>query len=166
MAAAAYESLREIARAYARREGPSKGIQPSSLVNDAYLRLASQRRIDWKGKTHFLAVAAREMRRILVDRARWRRAKKHGGSLVRVSLNEASAPAEEGRLADVLDLEAALQELSALDPRAARVVELRFFGGLSTEESALVLGVSPRTVRGDWQMARAWLRSRLQKGQA
>jgi RNA polymerase sigma factor (TIGR02999 family) len=155
-----HEELRVIARAYMRGERSDHTLQPTALVNEAYLRLVGDAGLRWGTRTQFLAVAAQMMRRILVEHARGRGARKRGGDWSRVPLE---APAAELALPDLalLDLEDALEALSALDARAGRVVELRFFGGLDLGEIADVLGVSKRTAEGDWYMARAWLRDRL-----
>jgi len=154
-----YSELRRRAGRYMRRERRSHTLQPSGLVNEAYLRLAGAPDLDWHDRAHFFAIAARVMRQVLVDHARRRRAAKREGC--HVTLGDADAPAAP---LEVLDLEDALKELVALDPRQARVVELRFFGGLDVEETAGVLGLSPRTVKREWQTARAWLQHRLLHG--
>jgi RNA polymerase sigma factor (TIGR02999 family) len=154
-----YAELRRQARHYMRRERRSHTLQPSGLVNEAYLRLAGSPDLGWQDRAHFFAIAARVMRQVLVDHARRRRAAKREGC--RVTLEDAKAPAAP---LELLDLENALTELVALDPRQARVVELRFFGGLDVEETADVLGLSARTVKREWQTARAWLQHRLLRG--
>ena len=155
-----YGELRRQAGRYMRRERRSHTLQPSGLVNEAYLRLAGSPDLDWHDRAHFFAIAARVMRQVLVDHARRRRAAKREGC--HVTLEDADAPAAP---LELLDLEDALKELVALDPRQARVVELRFFGGLDVEETAGVLGLSPRTVKREWQTARAWLQHRLLHGE-
>ena len=153
-----YGELRRRAAAYLRRERPGHTLRPTDLVHEAYLRLCSQNAA-WQNREQFFGVAARLMRRILVDHARARRAAKRGRGL-RVTLSEAlaaSAPPEP----DILDLDAALDELAARDERQARLVELRFFGGLTQEESAQVIGVSLATANREWAMAKAWLYRRL-----
>jgi RNA polymerase sigma-70 factor, ECF subfamily len=154
-----YAELRRQARHYMRRERRSHTLQPSGLVNEAYLRLAGSPDLGWQDRAHFFAIAARVMRQVLVDHARRRRAAKREGC--RVTLEDAKAPAAP---LELLDLENALTELVALDPRQASVVELRFFGGLDVEETADVLGLSARTVKREWQTARAWLQHRLLRG--
>lgn len=154
-----YGELRRQAARYMRRERRGHTLQPSGLVNEAYLRLAGSPAPDWHDRTHFFAIAARVMRQVLVDHARRRQAAKREGC--QVTLEDAGAP--EAPL-ELLDLESALAELVALDPRQARVVELRFFGGLDVDETAEVLGLSPRTVKREWQTARAWLQHRLVHG--
>ena len=148
--------LRRQAGRYMRRERRGHTLQPSGLVNETYLRLAAAPGLDWQSRAQFFAIAARVMRQVLVDHARRRRAAKREGR--RVTLTDAGAPAVP---LDLLDLESALGELAVLDPRQARVVELRFFGGLDVEETAEVLGVSARTVKREWRTARAWLQQRL-----
>lgn len=154
--------LRAIARRHLRREGGSASLQPTELVHEAFLRLMDQR-TDWKGRAHFLGVAAQAMRRILVDRGRRRRAAKRPQQALRVTL-DGLAVRDSGREVDVLDLHRALEELASLDPRAARVVELRSFGGCSVPEVAEVLAVSEATVARDWRMALTWLRRALAAG--
>lgn len=154
-----YGELRRQAGRYMRRERRGHTLQPSGLVNEAYLRLAGAPDLDWHSRAHFFAIAARVMRQVLVDHARRRQAAKREGCLV--TLEDADAPAAP---LELLDLETALRELVALDPRQARVVELRFFGGLDVEETAAVLGLSARTVKREWQTARAWLQHRLLQG--
>lgn len=152
--------LRRIARSFLRAQAPGLTLQPTALVNEAYLRLIEGRSASWESRVQFFAYAATTMRRILVNHLRDRRAAKRGGLEARVSLEgicEAAAPAESRRETDLLDLDSALQELTRLDQRQARIVELRYFGGLSVEETALALGISPRTVKREWQSARLWL---------
>jgi RNA polymerase sigma factor (TIGR02999 family) len=157
-----YDELRKIAAGYLRRERDGHTLQPTALVHEAYVRLIDQR-VRWQSRAHFLGVAAQLMRRILVDYARGRHADKRGGGFAMVALDEAMlAPYEKD--VDVVALDDALQALSALDPQQSRVVELRFFGGLSIEEAAEVLGVSSSTVSRDWTVARTWLRREIAKG--
>jgi RNA polymerase sigma factor (TIGR02999 family) len=153
--AVVYDELRRRAAAHLRRERPGHTLQPTALVNEAYLRLVGQRAA-WKSRGQFFGVAAEIMRRILVDRARARRAAKRSGQWSRVSLDPALTVAPQDAV-DVLDLDAALTRLAALDPRKSRIAELRFFAGLSLEETGDTLGVSLATVERDWQAARAWL---------
>jgi RNA polymerase sigma factor (TIGR02999 family) len=157
-----YEELRRLARAYFDRQGAAHTLQPTALVHEAFMRLADDRGADWSGRDHFFAVAAMAMRQILVDHARRRKARKRGGDWDRVTLEAAVAPS--GTDLDVVDLDEALQRLAAHDPRQARVVTLRFFGGLSNEAVADVLGVSRATVANDWRFARAWLAGELRRG--
>ena len=151
-----YADLRRMAAACLKRERRDHTLQPTALVHEAYLRLASQLDRDYNNRAHFMAVAAQVMRRVLVDWARARGASKRGGDVQRVELREASAQAPNWS-AQMLDLDRALQQLAARDPRAAKVVELRFFGGLTDEEIAIVVDTSDRTVSRDWEFARAWL---------
>jgi RNA polymerase sigma factor (TIGR02999 family) len=157
---ALYDEFRAMAARYLSREGPDHTLQPTALVNEAYLRLVDQTRVSWKGRSHFLAVGAQAMRRILVDHARARGRVKRGGDRQRMELNEgvALSPTRE---VDVLAVDEALQKLARLDERQASIVELRFFAGLDVAEVAEVLGVSKRTVEGDWTHVRAWLRREL-----
>lgn len=148
--------LRRLALGYLKRERPDHTLQPTALVNEAYLRLLDLKSAGWQNRTHFLGVAASVMRRILVDYARRHRNLKRGGQFVRVSLDEeVISPAVQS--ADLVALDEALERLAAIDARKSRIVELRFFGGLSVEETAEVLKVSPRTVKREWSLAQAWL---------
>jgi RNA polymerase sigma-70 factor (ECF subfamily) len=147
--------LNRIARCCLAGERPNSSVSATALVNETFLRLCELERIDWQDRSHFLAMSARLMRRILVDLARARRCDKRGGGLVRVTLDEGLLAAE--RDTDLLRLEAALETLASLDERKARVVELRFFGGLTADETAEVLGVTAKTVLRDWSFAKAWL---------
>jgi len=158
-----YDDLRERARRQLARERPGHTLQPTALVHEAYLRLLDHRRIDWQNRAHFLAVAALTMRRILVSHARRRRSAKRGGGAVAVTL-EVDLAGGAARSEPILALEEALAELEALEGRQGRVVELRYFGGLTIEEAAEVLGVSPATVKLDWALAKAWLFRRLRAG--
>ncbi len=151
-----YQELHQRAERYLRQERPGHLLQPTALVNEAYLRLIDCDNIHWRNRAHFFAVAAQLMRRILVDFARERDYVKHGGGLQRVSLFEAAAATQQ-ESADIVALNDALDALVELDPRQSRVVELRFFGGLKLEEIAEVLKVSVGTVRRDWSLAQAWL---------
>lgn len=155
-----YEDLRRIAAGALRHERSDHTLQPTALVHEAYLRLAEEPEGRWENRAHFLAVAARAMRRILVDHARGRNARKRGSGVARFSLEEVEAAAADEEL-DLVVLDQALARLSALDPRQGRIVELRFFGGLSVEETGIVVGASPRTVKRDWQIARAWLKREM-----
>jgi RNA polymerase sigma-70 factor (ECF subfamily) len=163
---AVYDELRRLARAYMSREPPGHALQPTALVHEAYLKLVDQTRADWKGKTHFFAVGARVMRRLLVDHARERGALKRGAGWQRVTLSGAfeALPGDGLAPEQLLDLDAALDRLAALDAREARVVTLRFFGGLTVEEVAQALDVSERTVDNDWRHAQAWLKLELSGG--
>ncbi|MFH1107766.1 MAG: sigma-70 family RNA polymerase sigma factor [Planctomycetota bacterium] len=158
-----YDQLRELAGRELRKEAPGHMLQPTALVHEAYLRLVDQTRVDWQGRTHFMAVAAMTIRRILVDHARKKAACKRGGSRPTLVLDETIAvlPARELNL---VALDEALSDLAQFDERESRVVELRFFAGLTEQEVAAHLGVSERTVREDWRHARVWLRRRLEEG--
>jgi RNA polymerase sigma-70 factor (ECF subfamily) len=151
-----YQELRRTAHRQLRGERPGQGPQTTSLVHEAYMRLLDSSRVRWQNRSHFYAVSAQLMRRILVDFARARRAQKRGGDAVRVPIDEALDALPERR-ADVVALDDALEALAQFDPRKVQVVELRFFGGLSVEETADVLSVSPDTVMRDWKLAKAWL---------
>jgi len=155
-----HRELRRRAAARLRREPPGHPLQPSDLVNEAYLRLVDQRDGDWQNRAHFFALASEMMRRILVDHARRRHMAKRSGGWARVTLEDEEAQYDP-RDVDLLDLDAALSELAALDPRKSRGAELRFFGVLSHDDVAYALGISRATVERDWQMARAWLYRRL-----
>lgn len=152
-----YEELRRLAHQYLRRERRGHTLQTSALVHEAYVRLVDQTSIKWQGRAHFFGIAARLMRQVLVDYARTRRYAKRGGNARRVSLDEALIVSKE-RAAEVVALDDALKSLAEIDPRQSQIVELRFFGGLSIEETAEVLAVSPGTVMRDWTLAKAWLR--------
>lgn len=155
-----YDALRKLAAQYLRSERRGHTLQPTALVHEAFMRMVDQSRVDWRGRTHFYAVGAVAMRRILIDHARARGRGKRGGGWQRVLLDEAETP-EDLRDVDLVALHDALEALAALDEEQARIVELRFFGGLTVEEVAHVLGVSKRKVEGDWTHAKAWLRSVL-----
>jgi len=154
------EELRDLASRHLRRERAGHTFQTSALVNEAYLRLAAQRKLRWESRSHFLAIATRLMRRILVDHARERGRAKRGGDRRAVELEE-SLVVEVGREEELVALDEALARLEARDPRKCRVVELRFFAGLGLEEVAEVLRISPNTVTRDWNLARAWLHREL-----
>ena len=157
-----YDELRRIAAGYVRRER-AQSVQATELVHEAYLRLAQVRTPQWQNRTHFVAIAAISMRRLLVERARARGAAKRGGSRIQVTLDEKLlAGGDEAAAVDLVALDRALTALAALDPRQARIVELRYFGGLSVEETADALETSPATVKRDWTVARAWLARELQ----
>jgi RNA polymerase sigma factor (TIGR02999 family) len=156
-----YEQLRRIAHRYVQRERNGHTLQTSALVNEAYLRLADQK-VAWQNRAHFFAVTARVMRHILIDHARRRQYAKHGGDARQVPIDEAAGMSLE-RAAELIALEEALDELAQLDPRKSRVVELRYFGGLSLEETAEALNISLMTVRRDWRAAKAWLYRRLKE---
>jgi RNA polymerase sigma-70 factor, ECF subfamily len=158
-----YDELHALARAYFRRQHRSHTLQPTALVNEAFLRLVDQTCVEWNSRAHFLAVAAQAMRQILIDHARGRIRTKRGGRLCRVAMDEAATPLTDSNL-ELLSLDEALQKLAALDERQSRIVELRFFGGMTVDEVAHVLGVSKSTVESEWRMARAWLHRELSDG--
>jgi len=159
-----YDDLRRVAAAALRRERADHTLQPTALVHEAYLRLAEAPDGQWHSRHHFLATAARAMRRILVDHARSRNAHKRGSGKARVPLDEVDvASPTVGADLDLVALDEALARLAALDARQARIVELRFFGGLTVEETALIVDVSTRTVKREWQMARVWLKREMSR---
>ncbi|MEY2499009.1 MAG: hypothetical protein QOD12_2565 [Verrucomicrobiota bacterium] len=159
-----YEELRQLARQYLQRERPDHTLQATGLVHEAYLRLVDQSTHTWQNRAHFFGVAAQVMRRILVDYARSHRAEKRGGGWDKLVFDEALAPSDE-RSIDLVALDDALKDLLVLDPRQSQIVELRFFGGLTIEEVCEVLDVSPRTVKREWRMAKAWLRREIFAGE-
>jgi RNA polymerase sigma-70 factor (ECF subfamily) len=154
-----HQELQRIARRCMRGERAGHSLQATALVHEAYLRLVGVQHVNWQNRAHFLAMAARVMRRVLVDAARARRYQKRGGGALQVSLSDARRTPEKGQ--DVVALDEALHALAKTDERKSRVVELRFFGGLSVAETAAALSVSPETVMRDWKLARAWLRREL-----
>ena len=156
-----YRDLKHRAAAHLRREPSGHSLQPTALVHEAYLRLDGQRRAVWQNRSHFLAVASQMMRRILVDRARARLTAKRAGRMQQVTLSDAGDLALAYDPVDLLDLDAALERLAAVDARKSQIAVMRFFGGLSLEEMGTVLALSPRTVERQWQAARAWLFKRL-----
>lgn len=158
-----YRDLRQRAAALLNRERRDHTLQPTALVHEAYLRLFGQTRVDWQNRAHFFGIAARMMRRVLVDHARERTAAKRRGAAVRVPLDD-RAGAEPPVECEVLLLNQALEELAALDPRQAQIVELRYFGGMSEQEVAAALSISRTTVTREWQTARAWLFRRITTG--
>jgi RNA polymerase sigma factor (TIGR02999 family) len=155
-----YAELHQLAHQHMRREQPGNMLQTSALINEAYLRLVDQPQIRWESRAHFFGIAARLMRRILVEEARKRNSAKRGGKAIQVSLVDGMDVAQE-QAANVVALDDALKSLEAIDSRQSEIVELRFFGGLSIEETAEVLKVSPGTVMRDWTFARAWLRNEM-----
>jgi RNA polymerase sigma factor (TIGR02999 family) len=156
-----YDELRSVAGRMLRRETPDCLLQPTELVHEAFLRLIDQTRVDWQGRTHFLAVAAQAMRRVLVDHARHRHRLKRGGGRTRIQYDDDELMVSTKNDADVLDVDAALHRLADLDPRNARIVEMRFFGGMTVEEVATALALSKSTVEKEWMACRAWLRREL-----
>lgn len=158
-----HDELRRIARRQMSHERPGHTLQATALVNEAYLKLAGQEGFEWRSRAHFYAVCAQVMRHILIDHARAHARDKRGGGAIQVSLDEAAVIAEE-QAAEYLALDEALCFLESVDPQKGRIVELRYFGGLSVEETAEVLDISPRTVRREWQRSRAWLYKIITEG--
>jgi RNA polymerase sigma factor (TIGR02999 family) len=159
---AVYQELRRMADRYLRREDPGHTLQTTALVHEAYLKLVDQTRVNWQNRAHFFGVAAQMMRRVLVDHAKSKHRDKRGGEAPKLSLDEVLDLTEE-RAADLIALDDALGQLATIDERKCHVVELRYFGGLSVEETATALGVSPQTVLRDWNLAKAWLYQELKK---
>lgn len=157
-----YSELRRLATNYMRRERTNHTLQATALVHEAYLKLVEQRSVDWQGRAHFLGIAAQMMRRILVDHARSHLRDKRGGGIVPVPLEDALVFSPE-KSSELVRLDRSLESLAKLDPRQAKIVELPFFGGLTVEETAESLGISPITVKRDWSMAKAWLHGDLKK---
>lgn len=157
---AVYDELRKLATSYLRRERPGHTLQPTALVHESYLRLVDQRTVDWSNRLQFLSIAARMMRRILADHALARKADKRGGDAPKVQLDSALEFFDQ-RAIDVADVDQALRDLEALDPRQAHVVELRFFAGLTIKETADLLAISEMTVRREWMTARRWLQQEI-----
>ena len=155
-----YEELHRLAHRYMKRESPGHTLQTSALVNEAFVRLVDFKNVRWQNRAHFFGISAQMMRRILVDYARTRNYAKRGGGAQQISLDEGST-VSQGRSAEVVHVHEALEQLAEFDPRKSQIVELRFFGGLSIEETAEVLGVSPGTVMRDWTLAKAWLRREI-----
>ena len=160
-----YDELRRLAHGYMKRERSGHTLQTSALVHEAFLKLVDQKDARWQNRAHFFAIAAQLMRRILVDYARNRRYKKRGGDARRVELDEPMIVSRE-RAADVIALDDALKHLAEFDDRKSQIVVLRFFGGLSIDETAVVLDVSPGTVMRDWTLAKAWLRKEISRRDA
>lgn len=160
-----YEELRRLARYYMRRERPGHTLQTAALVNEAYLRLVDHKGMRWQNRAHFYAVASQAMRRILVDHARSRQYLKRGGGNQIVGLDEAAAVVQK-QAVDIVALDDALTDLAALDPRKSQIVEMRYFGGMTVEETAEVLGLSPVTVMRDWSTAKAWLLRAIRTGES
>jgi RNA polymerase sigma-70 factor, ECF subfamily len=157
-----YDELRRLAASYMRRERVDHTLQATALVHEAYLKLVEQRSVNWQSRAHFFGVAAQLMRRILIDHARGHSRQKRGGDEKKVSLDEAFVFSEQ--LADeLLAVDDSLNQLAKIDPRQAKIVEMRFFGGLSVEEAAEALGVSPKTVKRDWSVAKAWMYADLKE---
>jgi RNA polymerase sigma factor (TIGR02999 family) len=162
-----YEELHLIAARHMSREWRGGAIQTTALVNEAYLKLVDQRNVDWQNRAHFFAIAAQVMRRILLDDARKRLRDKRGGGTIAVSIDDVAvtAPSDSIDAVDLIAVDRALQELETLDPEQAKIVELRFFGGLTVEETAAVLGISTATVKREWALAKGWLYRALTRGQ-
>ena len=158
-----YEELRRLARNYLSRERPGHTLQTTALVHEAYLRLVDQRSVNWQNRAQFFGIAAQMMRRILINHAKDRNAKKRQGYATRVSLDDAVSFFERREL-DLMALDEALNDLAALDSQQTQIVELRFFGGLTIEEVSEVLGISPATTKREWDSAKLWLRRRLSSG--
>jgi RNA polymerase sigma-70 factor (ECF subfamily) len=158
-----YNELRRLAGAYMRRERPEHTLQPTALVHEAYLKLIDQRSIDWQSRSHFFGIAAQLMRRILIDHARSNLREKRGGGQKAVPLEDNFAFSPE-QSEELIRLDEALDRLAGLDVRQSKIVELRFFGGLSVEQTAESLKISPKTVKRDWAVAKAWLHSELKQG--
>jgi len=161
-----YDELRRLAASALRRERADHTLQPTALVHEAFLRLVDVPEDRWHDRAHFVAIAARAMRRVLVDHARGRMALKRGRADIHVPIDEVDVASSETGGVDLVVLDEALSRLAALDERQARIVELRFFGGLTVEETAALIGSSPRTVKRDWHMARAWLKRELARHDA
>jgi RNA polymerase sigma-70 factor (ECF subfamily) len=159
---AVYQELRRMAGNYLRQENPGHTLQPTALVHEAWLRLIDQTRVDWRNRAQFFGVAAQLMRRILVDHAKTKHREKRGGDAVKFSLDDVINLSQD-RAADLLALDDALDGLARIDGRKSRVVELRYFGGFSVEETAQILEVSPETVMRDWKMAKAWLYQQIRR---
>ncbi len=152
-----YSELRQMAARYLRREAASHTLQTTALVHEAYLKLVDQKKVRWQNRSHFFAIAAQSMRRILIDHARSRLSDKRGGSEQKIALDEGAIDISEERASSLIALDEALERLAEIDPQKSRIVELRFFGGLSIEETAQSLGIGTATVIRQWRMAKAWL---------
>jgi len=155
------DELRRLARHYMKNERVGHTLQPTALVNEAYMRLAGYKEMDWQSRAHFIGVAASVMRQVLIDYARKKNAAKRGGTEKDVPLDDNLATLSNEQTAELLDLDRALHQLEEMNPRHAKIVEMRYFGGLTVEETAEALGVSPITVKRDWAVARAWLSSQI-----
>jgi len=160
-----YDELRRLAGGYMRRERSDHTLQPTALVHEAYLKLVEQRSVDWQGRAHFFGIAAQIMRRILIDHARAHLRDKRGGGVKLTSLDEALAFSPE-QSQDLIGLDESLKRLGEIDPRQAKIVELRFFAGMTVEQVAAVLGISAKTVKRDWSVAKAWLHADLRHNDA
>lgn len=160
-----YPELRRLAKRHMGRENPDHTLQTSALINEAYLKLVNQQDVEWQNRAHFYAVAAQVMRHVLVDHARTRNYAKRGGGAAKVPLDEAAVVTQQ-RAAELIALDEALRDLAMLDERRSQIVELRFFGGLSAEETAEVMNISPSTVNREWRAAKAWLHHTMQAPKA
>jgi RNA polymerase sigma factor (TIGR02999 family) len=163
---AVYEELHRMAARYLRRERPDHTLQPTALINEAYLRLVDKNSITWENRAHFFGIAANVMRRILVDHARGHQAAKRGGSAIKLPLDEAIHGSPKQERMDVIALDAALTRLAKMDPEQSRLVELRYFAGLNIEATAEIMGISPATVKRKWTVSRAWLRREISRSRA
>lgn len=165
LAPVVYDELRHVAHVYMARERPGRTLQSTALVNEAFLRLLQEQHVAWQNRAHFCAIAANAMRQILIERARARHAQKRGGDPLRVTLHDYHAPSVPEPSVDVLALHEALERLEAVDPRRARIVHLKYFGGMTIEEIGEVLRISPATVKRGWVLAKAWLKRELESEQ-
>ena len=156
-----YDELRKLASSYLRKERSNHTLQPTALVHEAYMKLIDQNRVKWQNRAHFFGIAAQVMRRILMDHARKHQADKRGGEFEKLPIEEEILIVSQDKSAELIALDEALEELAKIDPDKARIVELRYFGGLSIEETAEVMGVSIPTVNRHWKMAKAWLYSQV-----
>ena len=156
-----YDELRRQASRFLRKERSGHTLQTTALINEAYLKLIDQSKVNWQNRSHFFAIASKAMRRILVDHARTRNREKRGGSAEDLPIDDALQIASPQRSVDIVALDEALERLAKLDPRQVKIVELRYFSGLTNDETAAILGISNATVRSDWSMAKAWLRQQL-----
>ena len=163
---AVYDELHRMAARYVRRERPDHTLEPTALIHEAYLRLVDQHSVKWGNRAHFFGIAAQVMRQILVDYARAHQAAKRGGSKIKVPLDEALHGSPKHEELDLIALDAALTQLAKLDPEQGRLVELRYFAGLTIEETAEVMGISPATVKRKWTASRAWLRREIHRSEA
>jgi RNA polymerase sigma-70 factor, ECF subfamily len=161
-----YDDLRRRAHSFLRRERPGHTLQTTALINETYIKLREQRNIQWESRAHFFAICATLMRRILVDYAKTRKRAKRGGDAFHIPIEELALPADSSNGVDLLALDDALSRLGTLDPEQARIVELRYFSGFSIEDTAVVLGMSPSTVKREWRAAKAWLCHELARGEA
>lgn len=159
-----YAELRKLARRHMARESPDHTLQTSALINETYLKLVDQQNVQWQNRAHFFAVAAQVMRHILMDHARSHRYQKRGAGAPKVAFDENTGLSDE-RAAELVSLDDALTALAEIDPRKSRIIELRFFGGLSVEETAVIMKISPVTVSREWRAARAWLRREMATGE-